>query len=103
MDPTIKFAGHRDRFRHPEAIHTHIETPQAGLAVRICGNIAIAMGTPDGEDSAGRAKYKLMPADEVAERACAIAAAMFAQWAKRGWLVEVPPDEPADKKPEDAG
>jgi hypothetical protein len=102
MEPTIKFVTRLGRFDVPGHYTTHVESQQAKLAVSICGNIAVALGAPNGEDSAGRAKFKIMPADEVAERACAIAAAMYAQWGKRGWLHEVPPFKvSADEKTPD--
>jgi hypothetical protein len=75
---------------------THTETPQAMLAMQLMTNIAIALGVPNGEDSAGRARLALMPAADVARRACDIAAAAYDQFAARGWLVPIPDRTPAD-------
>ncbi len=58
------------------------------------GSIALEMvirwgavaGSPDGEDSAGRAKTRVQTPAEVVERACETAAALWAELDRRGWL-----------------
>ena len=51
---------------------------------------SITVGSDAGEDSAGRAKARPTPPEEMAERACEIADAAFNEFEKRGWLLELP-------------
>ncbi len=71
---------------------SHAILPQAQLADRISHCLSSYHFEPDGEDSTGQAKLKHVqdtPAF-VAQRACDIAAALFEEYEKRGWLVPYP-------------
>lgn len=50
----------------------------------------VIASSPDGEDSAGRAKGKLYPVNELVSRACNIADAAWFEFEKRGWLLTLP-------------
>ncbi len=47
-------------------------------------------GAPDGEDSAGRAKCRLLRPEEVVARACVTAQTAFEEFALKDWLLDVP-------------
>lgn len=63
-------------------------TAEARLAMAIIEKWA--MWCPDGEDSGGRQRMRLMTADEVSRRACDIAERTMEQIRHRGWTIEVP-------------
>jgi hypothetical protein len=71
---------------------------EATFAMQLANDLAIATAVPDGEDSAGRQKIRMMTPDEVTERACQIAAKMFAQFDKCGWLMDLPLPKKRDEK-----
>lgn len=73
------------------------------IAVDLMKHLAICTGTPDGEDSAGRSKLKLLPADEVAKRACDIAAAMEKELKDRGWRLDLPEPKPPKEEENELG
>lgn len=60
--------------------------PEFALAVELARHLSIALGIEDGEDSAGRQKFRLLSAPEVAKRACDISFSMFYEAVKRGWI-----------------
>lgn len=64
--------------------------PAATLAMEIATRCALIAAIPDGEDSAGRQKLRLPTADELAVRSCEIAAALFAQFQSREWIMDLP-------------
>ena len=68
------------------------EMPQkiACMAMDIAKHLSMVACAPDGEDSAGRQKYKLLQPYEVAYRACNIAQFMYDEFVQRNWLFEVP-------------
>ncbi len=63
------------------------------LAERFATHFGLIAGERDGEDAAGRARLKTLDAEEVAARACDMAAALVAQFEQRGWI-EAPEGEP---------
>ena len=63
---------------------------KACLAIELMKHLAIILAEPDGEDSAGRQKLKMMPAETVAARACNIAEAAFRNFEARGWCLDAP-------------
>lgn len=62
----------------------------AAFAMDIMHHLAISTACPDGEDSAGRQKLKLLPPDGVAQRACEIADAAFREFEIRQWMIDTP-------------
>ena len=82
-----------------EVVIQELQRPnaQAGLAASFCEKWGLVMGEPDGEDSAGRQRLRLMSVENVVERACAMASLLWEEFERRGWLLEVPiPKEPED-------
>ncbi len=63
---------------------------EASFAMAILERWAMVQGQMDGEDSAGRAKLKLMPIDEAVQRACDISEGAYAAFRARGWMLDVP-------------
>jgi hypothetical protein len=63
---------------------------EAELAARMIERWGCVAGEMDGEDSAGRQKIRLATADELVGRACDVAAKMFEEFTKRGWVVDIP-------------
>lgn len=74
--------------------------PRADLAERIMRQLSIICATPDGEDSAGRQRFRLMTPEEVAQRATDIADCAFEQFEKRDWLTAIPLPKPPKSKEE---
>lgn len=75
--------------------------PEANFAAALMDHLAIVAGAPDiGEDSAGRAKIRLMTPAEVVERACEISRLAFEEFEKREWLTEIPAPKPQKLKDE---
>lgn len=75
-------------------------TSEAELAARMIERWGSVAAEADGEDSAGRQKWKLTSPDELVVRACDVAARMFDEFAKRNWLVEIPLPVPNPKADE---
>ena len=68
------------------------------LAASIAERFALVAAMPDGEDSAGRQKLRLPTAEECAARSCDLAASLWAEFDKRGWLYQIPlPTSPDDE------
>lgn len=64
----------------------YVKSLEATIALDIVKHCALVTAQPDGEDSVGRSKLAVMPAADVATRACDIAEAMVGCWTSRGWL-----------------
>lgn len=90
----------RKKWREDNVVGTETSAPtyQAKLAVQLAGNIAVCLGEPDGEDSAGRAKVKLMAPEKIVRHACDIAELMAKEFDRRGWFSDIPElaDEPEE-------
>lgn len=63
---------------------------KAEFATEMLVKWGVVAAMPDGEDSAGRAKLKIMPIDELVQRACETAEKAFTEFGKRGWILDVP-------------
>lgn len=73
------------------AIFTKIQPNAIGrMAFDLAKHFAIVAAAPDGEDSAGRQRYRLQTTEETVSRACDLAASLWAEFGKRGWLTELP-------------
>lgn len=93
------------RFSYTEAILCRIKEPitVAKMAVEMVNRWGLVAAIPDGEDSAGRQKLRLQTPEELATHACSAAAALWANFEKRGWLIAVPePRKVEEKETEDA-
>lgn len=62
----------------------------ARIATEMASRLALVAAIPDGEDSAGRQKLRLPTAEEAATRACDLAAALWDEFSRRDWLLELP-------------
>lgn len=58
------------------------------IALDIVKHCALVVGQEDGEDTAGRAKMRLLPAKETATRALDIADALVNGGLERGWIFD---------------
>lgn len=92
------------RFEHSTVTvyKTAVPYPQAELAERLIHHFGVVAAATDGEDSAGRAKLKLLSPEEVVARACQIAELAHLEFQKRDWLLKLPalsPKLPAPDKP----
>lgn len=72
-------------------------TPMGILAENLLAKWGMVAATEDGEDSAGRQKMRLQTPEELAVRACDAADAIFAEFERRGWLIDVPMPAGKDK------
>ena len=71
-------------------IHNKRMPDQRGaLVVEIVTRWGAVAGVPDGEDSSGRAKLRLQTVEEMTDRACKTVDAIYAEFEKRGWMVEL--------------
>lgn len=62
----------------------------AELASHLIDRWGMVSGAPDGEDSAGRAKMRLLSPEEVVRRACDTAELAFREFSKRDWVTVLP-------------
>jgi hypothetical protein len=74
--------------------------PQADIALKLMQHLAIVATVPDGEDSSGRQRLRMMNPIEIAERACAIAFYACEEFERRGWLTPMPAPKPQKRKEE---
>jgi hypothetical protein len=72
---------------------TRIPDYRATLATELLARWGCIAAMPDGEDSAGRQKLRLIPPQEVVKRACDIAGWAIDEMEFRGWYLEVPTPE----------
>lgn len=76
---------------------------ESSLAMDLARDMAIVAAAPDGEDSHGRSKLRLLTPQEVASRACSIASAMVEQFVEKGWLEQLPEPTYVPEPGEDEG
>lgn len=69
---------------------TEVATFEARMALAFMERWAMVAAEADGEDSAGRAKLRLMTADEIASHACIVAQKAVEQFRARGWIKDIP-------------
>ncbi len=80
----------------------HAYNHQASFAMQCVERWAMVAAESNGEDSSGRQKMRRMSPDELAEHACATAEALFAEFTRRGWRVELPSHEDIEEALRDA-
>ncbi len=73
----------------------------AQLAANIAERWALVAAMPDGEDSAGRQKLRLPATEELVARSCDLAAGLWQEFEKRGWIMDLPEPKPKQRKNED--
>lgn len=74
----------------PTVVKTvEIATP-AKMALDIACRWGIAAADADGEDTAGRQKLRSLTPDEIADKACRTAQALWSRFERLGWLVSIP-------------
>ena len=64
--------------------------PRAKVALEMMCRWGMVAGSPDGEDSTGRAKLKLESEEEVVERACKMTALAFERFNRDSWITHFP-------------
>jgi hypothetical protein len=90
-------------FTRIEVYKTKVPGAIAEMAMQMACRWGLVAATPDGEDSAGRQKLKKQLPADLAKEACDTAAALWAQFEERGWIVDLPaPRKIARKKQENA-
>jgi hypothetical protein len=72
-------------------------TCEARLAMVLIERWGMVTCLPDGEDSAGRAKFTIMPPRDVVNRACEVAERAIQRFNDCGWMVDLPSSEEAEK------
>lgn len=82
--------GDRERYSRPEVmVHdTEVMNNEARFVLVLLEKWGMIQGTDDGEDSAGRAKIRMMTVDETVDRAIDMSQAAFTAMRARGWIVE---------------
>src|SRR4051812_7981894 len=85
--------------KRPEVVFHSTEAPteEARMAMVFCEKWGMVSGDSDGEDSAGRQKFKLSSVEDVVSRATTMATTLFDEFRKRGWLLKVPTLEEAEE------
>jgi hypothetical protein len=80
---------------HHEIMQLELPNAQSQFAMELMRHLAICAGAPDGEDSSGRQKGRLMTPAEVVARAVEIADTAWLQFKEKNWILRVPalPDE----------
>ena len=76
--------------RHPEL--------EAKFAMALIERWGMVAGIEDGEDSAGRAKIRLISSKEVVERAVDVTSRAMAEFEARGWLKHLPTMEQMERE-----
>lgn len=87
----------RERYGHTEIIvqESEVPFPQAKFAMELMRHLAIAAGVPDGYDTVGRQKLRLMTEEEVVARASKIAELSWKEFRTRNWLLDIPTEPEA--------
>ena len=80
-----------------QAYYRQAPSLQAQWALQFLERWGLVAGEDGGEDSQGRAKYRLQAPDEAVQRACAIAEKLYEEFERRDWLLEVPDPTPPTK------
>jgi len=63
---------------------------EAELAAQMIERWGMSAAIEDGEDSAGRAKIRLLTPEELVQRACETAEQAMEEFNKRGWILDLP-------------
>ncbi len=88
--PVERF-GNTLRDHVPPMIHRTLETVSvAKIAIEMASRWGMVAATQDGEDSAGRQKLRSLEPDELADKACRTAQALWSRFERLGWLVTIP-------------
>jgi len=69
---------------------TKAPTRRAILAMQLLERWGMVAAHEDGEDTAGRQKFRLLLPDELVSRACETADQAIMEIEKRGWYLEIP-------------
>lgn len=90
---------------YPMLYRTVETTTVAKMAIEMCSRWGMVAATPDGEDTAGRQRLRSLEPDELADKACRTAQALWMRFERLGWLVAIPDPRPRkveDKQKEEA-
>jgi hypothetical protein len=73
-----------------KVFQTEMPTQEAQFAMALIERWGMVMGMPDGEDSAGRTRLKLMTPSQLVDRAFQVASEAYIVARQRGLMVELP-------------
>lgn len=77
---------------------TEVQNKCARLAEELMRHLAIVAAVPDGEDSSGQQKMRMMTEQEVVTRATRIAELAWSDFRERQWILDIPlPKAPASE------
>lgn len=62
----------------------------ASIAKEMAERWGMVAALPDGEDTSGRQKLRIMTPEELVERACTVAELLWLDFEKRGWTLDIP-------------
>jgi hypothetical protein len=71
---------------------------EARFACALIERWGLVVGTADGEDSAGRTRFRESSPEEVVTKACAIAEFALQSFRDRGWMVPMPDESEMRRK-----
>ena len=82
-----------DRFESATLVVHKREYPNitASLAMSLAERWGMVLPMPDGEDSSGRAKFRIATEDEVSDRAVRVAELLMMKIRDKGWIDISPP------------
>lgn len=87
----VRRNSHRETKLPSMVVHRgEMPNDEASFAMAILERWAMVQGKPDGEDSAGRSRIRIMPIDEAVQRACDLSEGAYASFRARGWMLDVP-------------
>ena len=69
---------------------------KARIVVELVSRWGIVAAIPDGEDSAGRQRLRMMTPGELVDRSMDIADKMFGELELRDWMIQLPSNEARD-------
>ena len=82
-----------ENFSSVKTVQRTVFTNKGKMAWELLQRFATIAAETKGEDSAGRAKLELLSPNDVVARACDIAEVAWDEFARRDWLLTLPPVE----------
>jgi len=95
---TVILEGHEFEYRRKLVHRTKALSIAGDLAFRLVERYGLINAQEDGEDSAGRAKIKLMPVHDTIQRCFDLAEAFVLEADRRGHIIDVPLPEKIERK-----
>jgi len=86
----------RGNYTDIKRVQTEAHHTVGQIAIGLVAQWGMVMGHPDGEDSSGKSKLRLMTPEEVVARACDTAQLLCEELHKRDWILSLPLPELTD-------